>query len=87
MPTVAREGEFEFRVYTREAVYEPPHVHVTFGGAQVRINLDNGEFMEEPPPHKRRAIHEAYVCHAAEIRRKWDEIHEAKKEGKGGILA
>jgi len=49
--------------------------------------LDNGEFMEEPPPHKRRAIHEAYVCHAAEIRRKWDEIHEAKKEGKGGILA
>ena len=84
MPTVAREGEFEFRVYTREAAYEPPHVHVVFGGEQVRINLDSGEFMEEPPPHKRRAIREAYVRHAAEIRRKWDEIHGVRREGKEG---
>jgi hypothetical protein len=85
MPTVAREGGFEFRVYTREAAYEPPHVHVIFEGEQVRINLDNGEFMEEPPPHKRHAIREAYVRHAVEIRRKWDEIHEAKRKGEGGI--
>jgi hypothetical protein len=41
----------------------------------------------EEPPHKRRTIREAYERHAAEIRRKWDEIHEAKKEGEGGILA
>lgn len=59
MPIVTREGELEFRVYIREAAYEPP-------------------------PHKRRAIREAYVRHAAEIRRKWDEIHGARREGKEG---
>jgi len=86
MPTVAREGEFEFRVYTHEAAYEPPHVHVVFGGEQVRINLDNGEFMEEPAPGKQRAIRKAYARHIAKIRRKWDEIHGTKKKREGGIL-
>ncbi len=81
MPTVAREGEFQFSVYPREAAYEPPHVHVVFAGEQVRINIDNGQFMEEPPPGKRRAIRKAYARHAAEIRRKWDEIHGAKRKG------
>lgn len=83
MPTVAREGVFEFRVYAHEAAYEPPHVHVVFGGEQVRINLNSGEFMEKPPPGKEGAIREAFVRHAAEIRRKWDEIHGARRRREG----
>jgi len=75
MPTVAREGAFQFVIRTNELPYEPPHVHVRFGGEEVRINLDSGEFMDEPPPGQRRPILKAYRSHADEIRRKWEEIH------------
>ena len=68
MPTVAREKGIEFIVHTRELPFEPPHVHVRFGDDEVRIELNGGTFLEEPPPGKRRAIVQAYVRHVEEIR-------------------
>ncbi len=75
MPVAAREGEFVFYVYAREHAFEPPHVHVRFGGHEVRIELNGGTFMEPPPPGKGRAILKAYRKHAAMIRAKWAELH------------
>jgi len=75
MPVVAREGEFVFYIYAREHAFEPPHVHVRFGGQEVRIELNGGTFMEQPPPGKRRAILRAYGRHAAKLRAKWAELH------------
>jgi len=76
----AREGEFVFIVHTREAQYEPPHVHVRLSdGTDVRIELAGGTFMRpdeaKVPPGKRRAILEAYKRHAAEILKVWSEIY------------
>ena len=46
MPTVGREGEFEFVVHTREHAFESPHVHVRLSdGTDVRIELAGGTFM------------------------------------------
>lgn len=75
MPTVARDGEFSFVVHTRELRFEPPHVHVRFGGDEVRIELRGGTFMDQPPVGKRRAVLEAFERHAGAIRRSWDEVH------------
>ena len=75
MPTVVREGEFSFIVHTREFPFEPPHVHVSFGGEEVRIELLGGTFMEDPPPGKRRAIVVVFRRHVATIWKAWDEIH------------
>ena len=75
MPTIAREGEYEFMVHTREKEIEPPHVHVFFGDEEVRINLDTGEFMDEPLAGKRAAIRKAYERHKVKIREAWDKIH------------
>ena len=80
MPTVARDGEFEFIVHTHELPFEPPHVHVRFGGEEVRIELSGGTFMDEPPRGKGRAILEAYKRNAAEIRAFWSEIHDKADE-------
>lgn len=79
MPTVAREGPFEFIIHPRELPYEPPHVHVRFGGDEVRIELYGGTFLELPPPGRRRAILGAYARHAPAILAEWERIH-----GKGG---
>jgi len=75
MPVVAREGEFKFVIYVREQPYEPPHVHVQFGGEEVRIDLNSGDLMDEPPAGKRRAILEAYRKHARKIRKAWARYH------------
>ncbi|MCH9035731.1 MAG: DUF4160 domain-containing protein [Chloroflexi bacterium] len=51
MPTVAIEGAFKFVVNTRENAFEPPHVHIWIGNEDTcRIDLNSGEFMENPPP-------------------------------------
>ena len=76
MPTVARERGFEFIVHTRELPFEPPHVHVRFGDDEVRIELNGGTFLEEPPAGKRRAILRAYARHVEEIRLAWARLHE-----------
>jgi len=76
MPTVAQEGEFRFVIHTRELPFEPPHVHVRFGDGEVRIELDGGTFLDEPPRGKRRAILRAYSKHAGKIRRAWERIHK-----------
>ena len=57
MPTVAIEGQFRFVVNTRENTFEPPHVHVWVGNEDVcRIELNGGQFMDEPPPGDYRRI-------------------------------
>ena len=77
MPTVVTEGRFQFKVNLRENDYEPPHVHVWVHNDDVcRINLDNGEFLDNPPPGDGRAIVEVYARHAEEIRKCWDETHK-----------
>ncbi len=77
MPTVVVEGRFRFVVNSRENAFEPPHVHVWVGNEDVcRIELNGGQFMDEPPPGDARAILRAYQQHADATRRMWDEIHE-----------
>lgn len=76
MPTVATEGQFSFRVNTRENLFEPPHVHVWVSNEDVcRIELNSGEYMDEPPPGRWRDILEAYGTHAVAIRAAWHRIH------------
>ncbi len=76
MPTVAREGQFTFKVNTRENLFEPPHVHVWVGNEDVcRIELNGGGYMDDPPPGRWRDILDAYETHAVAIRAAWDGIH------------
>jgi hypothetical protein len=76
MPTVARDGPYEFKVYPREREFEPPHVHVWLGNEPVcRIELDGGTFMDEPPPRHWRNIVEAFRRHSVAIRAEWDRLH------------
>ncbi|MFQ5933635.1 MAG: DUF4160 domain-containing protein [Dehalococcoidia bacterium] len=63
---------------TNELPFEPPHVHVWFGGEEVRIELEDGTFMDDPPPGKRRAILTAYAKHTEEIWATWTRIHESE---------
>lgn len=82
MPTVTRDGAFEFIIHTHELPFEPPHVHIRFGGEEVRIELDGGTFMEEPPQGKRRAILMAYRKHSVDIRARWTKIHRRSSKGR-----
>jgi hypothetical protein len=75
MPTVAQDGRFSFIIHTRELPFEPPHVHVVFGGDEVRVELVGGTFMDEAPPGVRRGLLEAYHRHLPEIWRAWEAIH------------
>ncbi len=76
MPTVAEEGQYRFVIYPREQRFEPPHVHVWIGNEDVcRLELNGGEFMENPPPGEFRSIMEAYRKHTEVIRQQWDRIH------------
>lgn len=76
MPTVATEGPFTFKIYTREQSFEPPHVHVWMGNENVcRIELNGSQYMDEPPPGRWREIMSAYRIHALAIRAEWDRIH------------
>ena len=76
MPTVVEEGEYKFIVHTHELPYEPPHVHVRFGGEEVRINLDSGLFMEPPPGGREGEIMNIYGKYAVKLRQEWDGIHQ-----------
>lgn len=76
MPTVAEEGHLRFVINTRENDYEPPHVHIWVGNEDVcRLELNGGQFMENPPPGESRNIMAAYRKHVTVIRREWDRIH------------
>ena len=76
MPNVAVKGRFRFKIYPRENIFEPPHVHVWIGNEDVcRIELNGGTYMDAPPPGNFRDIMRAYEIHAEEIRRTWDIIH------------
>ncbi len=76
MPTIIEEGKFRFVIYTRENDFEPPHVHVWIGNENVcRLELNSGQFMENPPPGNYGEIIEIYSRHTDVIRREWDRIH------------
>ena len=76
MPTVTEEGQFRFVIYTRENDFEPPHVHVWIGNEDVcRLELNSGQYMENPPQGEYRNILAAYRKHAEAIRREWYKIH------------
>ena len=80
MPKVAQEGEFAFHVRSREFEFEAPHVHVVGpDDLEVRINLEDGSFMDAVPQGKTKKIREAYVKHIEKIREVWDEYHPARK--------
>ena len=75
MPTVARDGPFEFKVYPRENEFEPPHVHVWYENSDAcRLNLDSGQDLDEPPPRRWNDILAAYARHAGRIRAEWDRL-------------
>lgn len=76
MPTIVEEGQFKFVIYTRENDFEPPHVHVWKGNDNVcRLELNSGQFMENPPPGNYNKILEIYWRYAEVIRCEWDRIH------------
>lgn len=76
MPTIVEEGQFRFTIYTRENKFEPPHVHVWIGNDNVyRLELNGGQFMENPPPGNYREILKIYRRYADVIRCEWDRIH------------
>jgi hypothetical protein len=76
MPTIVEKGRIRFCIYPREHIFEPPHVHVWVGNDDVcRIDLNSGEFMEDPPPGERSKILKLYIDNAVIIRQKWDQIH------------
>ena len=52
MPTVVTEGQYRFVIHTNEKEFEPPHVHVLIGGGdnECRIRLNDGIYMDDPPP-------------------------------------
>lgn len=78
MPTVVTEGQYRFVIRTHEKEYEPPHVHIIIGGGadECRIRLDDGEYMDQPPPGQLRDILDVYEEHAEVIRATWDRIHQ-----------
>lgn len=43
MPTVLRQGGFDFVIRTNEPRFEPPHVHVIKAGGEVKISLGDHE--------------------------------------------
>ena len=76
MPTIAKEGQFRFVIYSRENEFEPPHVHIFIGREDVsRLELNGGQFMENPPRGNYREILKIYSKYAEVIRCEWDRIH------------
>ena len=76
MPTVVREGDLALAVHPIEKGYEPPHVHVLVGGSDIcRINLLTAEFMDEPPPGRRRVILDLYNRHISSCWQEWVRCH------------
>jgi hypothetical protein len=43
---------------------------------EVRIDLDRGQFMDDPPRGKAAAIMRAYRKHAVTIRDAWEKYHK-----------
>ena len=78
MPTVVTEGQYRFVIRTHEKEFEPPHVHILIGGGdnECRIRLNDGTYMDDPPPGQFRDILDVYEQHAEEIRATWDRIHQ-----------
>jgi len=80
MPKIAQEGEFEFHVRSREYEFEAPHVHVVGpDDLEVRINLDDGSFMDAVPQGKLRKLKDGYLKHMEKIREAWDKYHPSRK--------
>ena len=84
MPTVVTEGQYRFVIRTHEKEFEPPHVHIGGGDDECRIRLNDGTYMNDPPPGQFndpppgqfRDILDVYEQHAEEIRATWDRVHQ-----------
>lgn len=53
---IVKEDGVEFRINLRETGNEPPHVHVTLGGKEFRINLRNGQFLDDALKGQERKV-------------------------------
>ena len=74
MPTVVEYRGIKFVVHPND--HNPPHVHVKLSsGAECRINLESGDFMDTPPAGTQRAILRMYRDNVEEIVGKWEEYH------------
>ena len=76
MAAAIHEGNIRFHVWPND--HPPPHVHVLVEGEEVRVNLLTDEFMDEPPPGKRRTILRAYRKHRQALLDLWKR-YEAQR--------
>lgn len=77
-PKIAEIGEFTFVIHTEEDDREAPHVHVSCGGAEFRINLRDGAFLEPPPSGKARKASQAYDLVKQDCVAAWRRYHAKK---------
>jgi len=78
MATVLRIKGYAFKIYSREADNERPHVHVRNGeGAKVKVWLDTLEPVANRGYHGRELneILTLTKLHQQELLAKWEEIH------------
>lgn len=57
---------------------EPPHVHVQFGGEEVRINLQDGSLLDPAPKGHARKVRRLYRKHLEAIRAAWERYHPSR---------
>ena len=76
-PKIVKEGGIEFWIYPKESGLESPHVHVYMGEQMVRINLRTGDFMDQAPRGKKRAIMKTFRKYQDIILAAWEEFHGA----------
>ena len=72
-PAVKDDG-FVFQVWLND--HYPPHVHVYVEGEDIRINLLTDEFLDAPPPGRRRQIRDAYQKHKDKLVQLWKEFEQ-----------
>lgn len=82
MPTVLREAGFVFRMYPAD--HEPPHVHVFYGGAELKASLGD----DASPPTllmnwgmsraQARQVLRIIEANRALLHAAWKEIHGEK---------
>ena len=74
MAPAVKEDGLIFQVWPND--HYPPHAHVYVDGEDIRINLLTDEFMDSPPPGRRRQIGEAYSKHKDKLVKLWKEFEQ-----------
>jgi hypothetical protein len=75
MPTVLREGGFEFRIRTND--HTPPHVHVFLGDTEAKIELSPVKIVRVFGMSKQDAkkAKELVEAHQLELLAEWRKYH------------